>query len=374
MAPSPSNATSIAQGRGRQAQADGVATDEADQTLDQRREQPDVDHESEVQHREHDQRRRAPPSSGRRSRMHRPVAEAPGHGRGQAVQHERDDHRCSRQRHEHQEHPNRREAKDGEHVHSVTRARAGPVSVRRGAAREATREGGFGSCRAVKVRQACRSRKAVSPLAVLRCRERCTYRRRGAPDVVLADQSIPDKLRTACPGGPSVPERSRGGGLWCVTGRHISHSPDPRPVVRRTVLAESNCVRTAGPHDDGGRPRRRGASVTSVSGVRTDRRATRAASAAAAPHWLRRRLLERPRRARRRTGRTRRPRLPRLRVPGRAHHRAGAAGEGARSTGRLRSPSSRTHGGRARGVPRARRDARSPTWEPRIRRRRRLRA
>ena len=49
------------------------------------------------------------------------------------------------------------------------------------------------------------------------------------------------------------------------------------------------------------------------------------------PHRLRRRLLRRSHRTGRGAGRAGSPRLPGVRVPGRAHHRAGAAAQGARS-------------------------------------------
>ena len=76
------------------------------------------------------------------------------------------------------------------------------------------------------------------------------------------------------------------------------------------------------------------------------------------PHRLRRRLLRRSHRAGRGAGGAGAPRLPRVRVPGRADHCAGAAAQGARSGGRLRSAARRTDARRAAGVRRRGRDDR----------------
>ena len=70
----------------------------------------------------------------------------------------------------------------------------------------------------------------------------------------------------------------------------------------------------------------------------------------------------RPHRAGGRTRRAWRPPLPRLRVPGRAHHRAGAAGAAARPRGRLRSAAGGADAGGAAGLRRRAASASSPTW------------
>ena len=81
---------------------------------------------------------------------------------------------------------------------------------------------------------------------------------------------------------------------------------------------------------------------------------------------LRRRLFGRPHRAGGRTRRARRARLPRLRVPGRAHHRARAAGAAAGPGGGLRPAARRADAGGAAGLPR-KACASSPTWARPIR-------
>ena len=98
---------------GRQAEADRVASDQGEQTLDQGSEQPDVDHEAEVEHREHQQSRdRRHSLQAIHSEAADVTTKASRPGRGERYQDQSDDHRCSRQRHKRKKHTDRHEAED----------------------------------------------------------------------------------------------------------------------------------------------------------------------------------------------------------------------------------------------------------------------